>query len=184
MSGNVTAAVLFLVDTLLSLYAMVVLLRFMLQLVRADFYNPLSQFVVRATNPLLRPLRRIIPGAWGIDFAALLLTYLIMLVTVAVLAGIAGAALPLVALLAYALLKGLLLLIHLYFFTILVQVILSWVSPGWSPVAGVLYTLNAPLLRPVQKIIPSLGGIDLSPLIVIILLQFVSFLIPLPGIFR
>lgn len=184
MSGNVTSGVLFLVDTLLSLYAMVVLLRFLLQMVRADFYNPLSQFVVRATNPLLQPLRRVIPGAWGIDFAALLLTWLIMLVTVTLLAMIAGVTLPVIALLGYAVLKGILLLIHLYFFTILVQVILSWVSPGWSPVAGVLYTVNAPLLRPVQKVLPSLGGIDLSPLFVIILLQFVSFLVPLPGIFR
>ena len=184
MSGNVTAAVVFLVNTLLSLYAMAVLLRFLLQLVRADFYNPLSQFVVRATNPLLRPLRRLIPGAWGIDFAALLLAYLIMLLTIWALAAIAGASLPLVSLLGYALLKGILLFIHLYFFTILVQVILSWVNPGWSPVAAVLHTLNAPLLRPVQKILPSLGGIDLSPLLVIILLQFVSFLVPLPGLFR
>lgn len=184
MNGNVTSGLLFLVDTLLSLYAMVVLLRFLLQMVRADFYNPLSQFVVRATNPLLRPLRKVIPGVWGIDFAALLLTYLIMLLTVALLAAIAGASLPLLALLGYALLKTMLLVIHLYFFTILVQVILSWVSPGWSPVAAVLYTINAPLLRPVQKILPSMGGLDLSPLLVIILLQFVSFLIPLPGIFR
>lgn len=184
MSGNIASAVVFLVDTLLSLYGMVVLLRFLLQMVRADFYNPLSQFVVRATNPLLRPLRRVIPGAWGIDFAALLLTWLIMLVTVGAISMIVGLSPPLFALLGYALLKGVLLVIHLYFFTILVQVILSWVSPGWSPVAGVLYTLNAPLLRPVQKILPSLSGIDLSPLLVIILLQFVSFLIPLPGIFR
>lgn len=184
MNGNVTAAVLFLVNTLLSLYAMVVLLRFILQLVRADFYNPLSQFVVRATNPLLRPLRRIIPGAWGIDFAALLLTYLVALITVALLAMIAGASPANIALLGYALLKCVLLVIHLYFFTILVQVILSWVSPGWSPVAGMLYTLNEPLLRPFRKILPSLGGIDLSPLFAIILLQFVSFLVPLPPVFR
>ncbi|HEX6930218.1 MAG TPA: YggT family protein [Gammaproteobacteria bacterium] len=184
MSGNFAAAVLFLVNTLLSLYGMVVLLRFLLQLVRADFYNPLSQFVVRATNPLLRPLRRVVPGAWGIDFAALLLTYLVALVTVAALVAIAGASLPAPLLLGYALLKCILLLIHLYFFTILVQVILSWVSPGWSPVASMLHSLNEPLLRPFRRILPSLGGLDLSPLFAIILLQFVSFLIPLPGMLR
>lgn len=184
MMGNVTGAVLFLVNTLLSLYAMVILLRFILQLVRADFYNPLSQFVVKATNPLLRPLRRIVPGLRGIDFAALLLTYLVALLTVAVLSFIAGAQPTVVALALYAFMKCLLLLIHLYFFTILVQVILSWVSPGWSPVSAVLHSLNAPLLRPIQKILPTMGGIDLSPLLVIILLQFVSFLVPLPAIFR
>lgn len=184
MSGNVSAAVLFLVNTLVSLYAMVVLLRFLLQLVRADFYNPLSQFVVRATNPLLRPLRRVIPGAWGIDFAALLLYYVVALVTVAVLLAIAGHGIPLLGIFFYAALKCIVLLIHLYFFTILVQVILSWVSPGWSPVASMLHTLNEPLLRPFRKIIPSLGGLDLSPLFAIILLQFVNFLIPLPGLLR
>ncbi|HEX6929899.1 MAG TPA: YggT family protein [Gammaproteobacteria bacterium] len=180
MSGNVSSAVLFLVNTLFGLYAMVVLLRFLLQMVRADFYNPLSQFVVKATNPLLRPLRRVIPGAFGIDFAALLLFYLVALVTVALLAAIAGISLPVLWLLGYAVLKCVLLLLHLFFFTILVQVILSWVSPGWSPVGAVLYAVNAPLLRPFQKIIPPLGGLDLSPLFAIILLQFLSFLVPLP----
>lgn len=184
MSGNFSAATLFLVNTLLSLYGMVVLLRFLLQLVRADFYNPLSQFVVRATNPLLKPLRRIVPGAWGIDFASLLLLYLIALATVALLAAIADATVAPPLLLGYAALKCVVLLIHLYFFTILIEVILSWVNPGWSPVANMLHRLNEPLLGPFRKILPSLGGIDLSPLFAIILLQFISFLIPLPGLLR
>ena len=184
MSGNFASATLFLVNTLCSLYAMVVLMRFLLQLVRADFYNPLSQFVVRATNPLLRPLRRVIPGAFGIDFAALVLVYLVALVTIALLAAIAGASLPLPMLLGYALLKVVVLLIQLYFFTILVQVILSWVNPGWSPVAALLHSINDPLLRPFRRILPSLGGIDLSPLFAVILLQFLTFLVPLPALLR
>lgn len=184
MSGNFSSALLFLVNTLLSLYAMVILLRFVLQLVRADFYNPLSQFTVKATNPLLRPLRRIIPGAGGIDIAALVLAFLVALVTVALLAAIAGVSVPPLMLVIYALMKTVVLFIRLYFFTIIVQVILSWVSAGWSPVAGVLYAVNAPLLRPFQRLMPPLGGIDLSPLFAIILLQFVGFLVPLPGIFR
>ncbi|HEX7048067.1 MAG TPA: YggT family protein [Gammaproteobacteria bacterium] len=180
MSGNFASAILFLVNTLLGLYGMVVLLRFLLQLVRADFYNPLSQFVVKATNPLLRPLRRAIPGAFGIDFAALLLFYLVALITIALLAAIAGVSLPVLWLLGYAVLKCVLLVLQLYFLTILVQAILSWVRPGWSPVSAVLHAINAPLLRPFQKIIPPLGGIDLSPLFAIILLQFLTFLVPLP----
>ena len=184
MNGNVASAVLFLVNTLLSLYGMVVLLRFLLQMVRADFYNPLSQFVVKATNPLLRPLRRVIPGAFGIDFAALVLFYLVALVTVALLAAIAGASLPPLLLLWYAVLKCIVLLFRLYFFTILVQAIMSWVSPGWSPVSALLHALNDPLLRPFRKIIPPLGGIDLSPLFAIILLQFLGFLVPLPPVLR
>ena len=182
--NNVPGALIFLVNTLLSLYGMVVLLRFVLQLVRADFYNPLSQFVVKATNPLLKPLRRIIPGFRGIDVAALLLAYAVAVVTVFALVAIAGAQLAVPMLLVYAALKSVVWLIQLYFFTILVQVILSWVSQGWNPVAAVLYSVNGPLLRPFQRLLPPLGGIDLSPLFAIILLQFVSHLIPLPALLR
>lgn len=184
MNGNVPGALIFLVNTLLSLYGMVILLRFVLQLVRADFYNPLSQFVVKATNPLLKPLRRVIPGAWGIDFAALVLAYAVAVITVLALLAIAGAGAPVPMLLVYAALKCIVWVIQLYFFTILVQVIMSWVSQGWNPVAGVLHTVNAPLLRPFQRILPPLGGIDLSPLFAIILLQFVSYLVPLPALLR
>jgi len=184
MSGNFSGAFVFLVNTLLSLYAMAVLLRFLLQLVRADFYNPLSQFVVKATNPLLRPLRRVVPGAMGMDIAALLLFYLVALITVALLALIAGAALPAIYLLWFALLKCLVIAIQLYFFTILIQVILSWVSQGWNPIAAALFSINEPLLRPFRRLLPSMGGFDLSPLFAIILLQFVSYLIPLPPLFR
>lgn len=184
MSGNLPGALIFLVDTLLSLYGMVILLRFVLQLVRADFYNPLSQFVVKATNPLLKPLRRVIPGAWGIDFAAIVLAYIVAIATVLALLGIAGAGVPGAMLLIWAALKCLVWLLQLYFFTILVQAIMSWVSQGWNPVAGVLHTVNAPLLRPFQRLLPPLGGIDLSPLLAIILLQFLTYLVPLPGLLR
>lgn len=184
MTANVSGALIFLVNTLLSLYAMAVLLRFILQMVRADFYNPLSQFVVRATNPLLRPLRKVIPGAWGIDFASLLLFYLVALVTVAALMALAGAQPPPLSVFYYGFLKCLVLTIHLYFFTVIVQVIMSWVSQGWNPVSAMLYTINAPLLRPFRRILPSLGGLDLSPLFALILLQFVNYLIPLPGLLR
>src|SRR5690606_37428076 len=184
MNGNFSGALIFLVNTLLGLYAMTILLRFLLQLVRADFYNPLSQFVVKVTNPLLRPLRRIIPGAMGLDLAALLLFYLVALITVALLALIAGATLPAAYLLWFALLKCIVIAIQLFFFTILIQVILSWVAQGWHPVAGALHAVNEPLLRPFRRLLPPLGGFDLSPLFAIILLQFLSFLIPLPPLFR
>lgn len=184
MTGNFSTALIFLVNTLLSLYAMVVLLRFILQMVRADFYNPLSQFVVRATNPLLRPLRKVVPGAWGIDFASLLLFYLVALITVAALIALAGRQPPLLWVFYYGFLKCLVLTIHLYFFTIIVQVIMSWVSQGWNPVSALLYTINEPLLRPFRRILPSLGGLDLSPLFALILLQFINYLIPLPGLLR
>lgn len=172
------SAGLFLVDALLSLYAMAILLRFLLQLVRADFYNPLSQFVVRVTNPPLKPLRRLVPGIGGIDVAALLLLYLFALFTVFVLLLLAGVEAPPAWVLIAALIKCVTWLLNLYFFTILLQVILSWVSQGgYHPVAAALYAINAPLLRPFRRIIPPMGGFDLSPLFVLLLLQAAKILV-------
>lgn len=185
MSGNFGTAFIFLVNTLFSLYIMTIILRLLLQLRRADFYNPLSQFVVLATNPLLKPLRRIIPGYYGIDFAALLLAYLFSLLAIVAVVWLAGAELNPPVLLWWGLLKLLVITIQLYFFTILVQVILSWVNPGsYNPVTAVLYSLNEPVLKPFRRFIPPLGGFDLSPVFAIILLQFVNYLIPLPGLLR
>lgn len=176
--GGAQSALIFLVDTLLSLFAMAIWLRFLLQLVRADFYNPLSQFVVRATNPLLKPLRRLIPGIGGVDVAALVLVYAFAVFTVFVLLLLAGASLPIAWVLVAALLKGITWLINLYFFTILVQVILSWVAQGgYHPIAGVLYSINAPLLRPFRRILPPMGGFDLSPLFALLLLQAANILV-------
>lgn len=182
MSGNFGSAFAFLADTLVGLYVMAVLLRFVLQWRRADFYNPLSQFVVVVTNPLLKPLRRVIPGWRGLDIAALVLAYLISLLLILSLGLILhGAVIPAPWLLYYGLLKLLVLFLQLYFFTIIIQALLSWVSPGgYNPVAMVLFSVNEPLLRPFRRILPPMGGFDLSPLFALILLQFLIHLIPLP----
>lgn len=182
MSGNFGSAFAFLVNTLVGLYVMTILLRFVLQWRRADFYNPLSQFVVVVTNPLLKPLRRVIPGWRGLDIAALVLAYVISVLLVLSLGLIArGVTLPVEWLLYYALLKLAVIFLQLFFFTILIQVILSWVSPGgYNPVALALFSVNEPLLRPFRRILPPIGGLDLSPLFALILLQFLTYLIPLP----
>jgi YggT family protein len=178
MGGGPQSALMFLVNALLTLYGIVILLRFLMQLVRADFYNPLAQFVVRATNPVLKPIRRVIPGVGGVDVAALVLLYVFAVLTVSLLLLIASAKASIAWVLIAALLKCLTWLINLYFFTILVQVILSWVSQGrYHPLAGVLISINAPLLRPFQRILPPMGGFDLSPLLALLLLQAFNILI-------
>ncbi|MDX1442542.1 MAG: YggT family protein [Gammaproteobacteria bacterium] len=181
--GGAQNALIFLVDAILTLYALVILLRFLLQVVRADFYNPLSQFVVRATNPVLKPLRRIIPGVGGVDVAALVLLYLFALLTVTILLLIAGIALNPATIAIAALVKCVTWVINLYFFTIIIQVILSWVSQGgYHPVAGALMAINAPLLRPFRRAIPPMGGFDLSPLFVLLLLQAANILLQGTGL--
>ncbi|MGH8373405.1 MAG: YggT family protein [Gammaproteobacteria bacterium] len=175
-----TQALIFIINTLFGLYSAAILLRVLLQWVRADFYNPLSQAIVKLTNPPLRPLRRLIPGWRGIDFAALLLAALIQLINVLLVLWIASVAANTVSIIFWTLLKLIFILVNLYFFSILLEAILSWTGQGHSnPVGRMLWQVNAPLLAPVRRVLPPLGGLDLSPLVVIILLQVINILLPL-----
>jgi YggT family protein len=186
MYGNATDALLFLVDTLFALYIIVVLLR-ILMAYHADFYNPIWQFVQPVTQPPVGLLARVIPR-WGrFDVAAAVFVLVLCFVNIQVdiwLYPLDLRAQPLMALW-WSVLKAGVLLCNLYFFTILVQVLVSWLSPGThSPATAVLWNLNEPLLRPVRQYLPPVGGLDISPLVVIIALQVVSRLLPLPGLFR
>lgn len=175
-----TQALIFVINTLLGLYSAAILLRLLLQWVRADFYNPLSQAIVKLTNLPLLPLRRLIPGWRRIDFAALVLAALIQLVNVLLVLWIASMSATIVATLFWTLLKLIFILVNLYFFSILLEAILSWTGQGhYNPIGRMLWQLNAPLLGPVRRVLPPFGGLDLSPLIVIILLQVINILLPL-----
>jgi len=178
MTGLNMAAI-YLVQTLGSLYLLIVLLRFILQLVRADFYNPLSQFIVRATKPLLLPLRRIIPGWAGIDFASLVLALIIQLALMAVIIKLMGYALPgILQLLAWSLVALTALFLKVFFFALIISVILSWVAPGSSnPAALLVNQLCEPVLAPIRKILPSMGGLDLSPIFAFIALNLLQMLV-------
>lgn len=169
-------AVLFLIDTAFSLYLMVVILRLWLQLVRADFYNPFSQFVVKATNPLVLPLRRVIPSIGRLDTATLILAYSIMLVKLLVLQLIQAGQVVLVPSLILSLIFLIKEILTLLFWILVIRALLSWFSQGRSPVEHVMHQLTEPLLRPVRNILPPLGGLDLSVLVVLIGLQFLNIL--------
>ncbi|HET7923092.1 MAG TPA: YggT family protein [Gammaproteobacteria bacterium] len=179
-TGRGIQALVFVINTLFGLYTAAVLLRLLLQWVRADFYNPFSQAIVKLTNLPLKPLRRVIPGWRGMDFAALVLAALVQLVNVLLALWIAGVPAALLAVAVWTLLKLVFILVNLYFFSILLEAILSWTGQGhYNPFSRVLRQLNAPLLGPVRRVLPSLGGLDLSPLVIIILLQVVNILLPL-----
>ncbi|MGD8911992.1 MAG: YggT family protein [Candidatus Thiodiazotropha sp.] len=168
----------FLVQTLFGLYILAVMLRFLLQLVRADFYNPISQFLVKATNPPLKPLRRIIPGIGGIDLSSLMLAWLLKAIELFLVLSITGNSINLIAPFIWAIPELVELLINIYLFGILIQVILSWVNPGsYNPATALLYSLTGPLMRPAQKILPPMGGIDLSPMLVMIGLILLKMLL-------
>ncbi len=179
MTGSpLSDAGIFLVNTVFGLYILIVALRFLLQCVRADFYNPISQFLVTFTNPPLRFLRRFIPGFAGIDWPSLLLMLALQSLEL-VITGLLGPgqipALPgLLVLSIAALLK---LFIYIFFFAIFIRIIISWVNPGaYNPVTVILHRLTDPLLRPARRLIPPISGLDLSPMVVIVALQLMIIL--------
>jgi len=181
-AGN---ALLFLVNVLFDLYLGALLLRVLLQLTRADFYNPLSQLVWKVTNLPVQPLRAIVPRYRNLDTAALLVLYLVAAIYIAVTSWMLGGAVPLLALIWFALLKCIVLTINFYTLALFVQAILSWMGPGGhNPAASILWSLTEPLLKPVRRFIPPIAGLDLSPLAVMLALQVLIRLIPLPLLFR
>jgi YggT family protein len=153
---------------------MLLVLRVWLQLVRADFYNPLSQFIVKVTNPLVIPLRRIIPGFGGIDISTLVLAFAVATLKFIVLPLLNGGELNILS----ALYLGLIYLIKqtgiLLFMLMLVMALMSWVVQGYNPTQAIFHQLTEPFLKPIRRIVPSIGGLDLSVLIAFLLLNVVN----------
>lgn len=167
----------FLVKTLIDLYVMVLLLRIWMQWSRSDFYNPLSQFVVKITQPVVIPLRRILPSLGPIDSASLLLAFLLTTLKYPLLLLIQVGALSLSPM---NLLVGLLSLVksagYLVFWVVIIRALMSWVSQGRSPVDALLYQLTEPLMAPIRRVIPAMGGIDFSAMAVILILYLFNYL--------
>jgi len=171
-------AVVFLIQTLFGFYILAVMLRFLLQCVRADFYNPLVQFLVRITNPPLLPLRRIVPGYRGLDLAAVVLAFLLQFIEVVLLNALSIQPAGIGGLLLVTVLELVKLLINIYLWGVIIQAVLSWFNPDpYHPAARVLTQLTAPLLRPAQRLLPPISGVDLSPMLVVIALIFISLLL-------
>ncbi|MBB1334117.1 YggT family protein [Pseudoalteromonas sp. SR44-5] len=166
----------FLISTLFDLFLMVVLMRFWLQAAKADFYNPLSQFVVKATSFAVNPLRKIIPGLGGLDLASLLLAFIVAAAKITALIFLVGATWEVGFVLLNALVTVIKEGLNLLFWVLIIRALLSWVSQGNNPVEAVFQQLTEPMLRPIRKVLPPLGGLDLSILVLIIALQFAQFL--------
>lgn len=171
----------FLVSTLFSLYILMILLRTLLAMARADFYNPISQFLVTATDPALRPLRRVLPSIGMIDTAAFFLMFALKILEIWLVALLSGLAIGLGILLLASLFQLLQLVIYVYIFSIIIEAVMSWFAAGGSmrpnPLASLLHSLNRPLLAPLRRILPQTGMIDLSPLVAIIGLNVLLILL-------
>lgn len=175
---NLSGGFYFLIDTIVNLYLYIVIARFVLQVVRADFYNPISQFIVKATSPLLIPMRKVIPGIGGVDVASIVLLYLLVIAKILLIGLIFGQGQVLnPAIAVWALIECASLVINFFIFVIFIMVVLSWLamaSGGYNPVADIIRQMAEPVLAPARKIIPPMGMLDITPMVVLLVLYFIK----------
>ena len=157
----------------INLFTTLILLRLLLQISRADFYNPLSQFIVKVTNPLLKLFRRFIPGFWGFDFAALVLAIFIQSIGVFLSNYLNENITPNIT---TYLLNGFIgviaVFLEIIFFIILIMVVISWVSPNsYHPAASIIRQISEPILSPFRRLLPNIAGLDFSPMLALIIIS-------------
>jgi len=171
--GNATS---FLISALFGMYILAIMLRFLFQWVRADFSNPISQFIYKVTNPPLMPLRRFIPGYRGLDFSAILLMVVLQCVELLIIGLLPGHPMPAFpGLIAWAMAELIGLWINVYIFGIIILAVISWINPtGYNPIVGLISQVTNPVMRPVRRLIPPMSGLDLSPMFALFVLIFVK----------
>ncbi len=176
-----SSSLVFLVQTLGGLYIMAVLLRFLLQIVRADFYNPISQAIVKVTSPLLNPIRKVIPGFGGIDAASLVLALVLQIVLLYLVLAIKGftpAVVPFPTVLTMSLIRLAEHVLDIYMFSLIIIAIASWVAPGsYNPGLMLLHQITEPLSSRVRKFIPPIGGLDFSLMALVIIIVMLKNLL-------
>lgn len=178
MGGSASQAFAFLIETVFQLYIAALMLRVLLEALRADYYNPVCQVLIRITDPLVRPLSKLIPRIGVVSLAGIAWLYILELVLLLILAALGGWAIDWPVLLLLALLRLVRMLLVLYLVLIIVGVILSWVGQGFRhPIVPLVYQLTEPVLAPIRRVLPPLGGFDLSPLVAIIAIQFLIILL-------
>jgi YggT family protein len=180
-NGYLGNAGVFLLQVVFGLYILAVMLRFLLQSVRADYYNPLVQALVRFTDPPLRPLRRVVPGVAGIDLAAVILLLALQMFELFLVGRLVGLDLPIATMILGSIAKLLDLLLSVFLWSILIRVVASWVSPhAHHPALQMVDRLTEPLIMPVRRLLPDLGGLDFSPLVVLVGVQLARMLLVTP----
>jgi YggT family protein len=176
-------ALLFLISTVFDMYLFLLVIRVLLAYAGANYFDPMTQFIIRCTDFAVKPLRRLIPNTRGIEVSTLVLILGIEFVKYLLIASVDISSITLPGLVIIAFADMLKIFLQTMFYAIIMQAILSWVQPG-SPVNGLLYKINAPIMRPIQRLCPAVGGVDISPIPAMILLQLLIIIIvnPLMGI--
>jgi len=167
------------VRTLGSMYLLVVMLRFILQLAKADFYNPISQFAVKATNPLLIPIRRVIPGLMGIDLASLFLAVIVQYAILqACLLMLGHGIINPVMMGIWSIIGVLALTASVYFWGLIIMIVASWIAPqSNNPALMLINQLIAPITEPIRRLLPDMDGIDISPIFAFLIIQVAEIII-------
>lgn len=178
MPPNISSAIVFIINALTSLYLLVLLLRFWMPWLRADFRNPLAQGILRLTSPVVVPLRRIVPSFGRLDTATVLVAFSIQYLTIVLLLLIRGDSAGIAPIALTALVKLTVLSVYLFVYAIFIRIILSWISPGsYNPATAIITTLTDPILRPFRRLLPPLGGFDISPILAIIILVAITIVV-------
>ena len=165
------------------LYLLAVLLRFLLQIAKADFYNPVSQAVVRATDPLVRILRKVIPGYRGIDFSTLILAIVIEAIAICILITLYGGSIPSVGfIVTWAVVGVIYFIVNIYYYAIIGSIIMSFVmlfsgNMNPHPILRLIWQLTEPVMGPLRKVLPPLGGLDFSPILIFIIIGLIQNLL-------
>ncbi len=177
-ASYMTNPIVFLIDTVVSLYVLAILLRFLFQWTRVDFYNPISQFLVKITHPPLKLLRRVVPSIGKIDMASLVLALALQILADFLILALQGEIAGITALVLYSFKQLVEMVLNIFVFAVFARAILSWFDPGnYNPASSILQRLTEPLLSICRKVIPDLGGIDLSPLVALVFLQLAKMMI-------
>jgi len=167
-----TQALYFILKTLAHLYLLLYVLRFWLPLLRVDFHNPIAQAVLRLTSPVIIPIRRFVPAVGRIDTATVLVAFAIECLVIYVLLALRGMTADFTVVAVTSAVELAILSLNMFFFVVLIRIILSWVAPqSYSPVTAMLNTIAEPILRPFRRLVPAIGGLDISPIFAIVLLQ-------------
>lgn len=181
MTQNFIGAGVFLIQTFGSLYLIVVLLRFLMQATRVDYYNPISQAVVQLTNPLVKPLKTLLPAVRGVDFATLLVALLVQLITICLVMFISGHYFILPIYIAWSMVGLLSTILDIYFFALIVMVIASWIAPYSNhPAMTLVHQLTEPVCRPARKLLPPMGGLDFSIILVFVAITLLKSYLLIP----
>jgi YggT family protein len=175
MGQNFANAGIYLIQTFVGLYVLLIMIRFLMQISRVDYYNPICQGIVKFTDPAIGPFRRLIPTVRGVDFATLAVAFVIQLIAVVVIMMLSGYPIIAPLYLAWVALGLFSMILNIYFFALIIMVISSWIAPSSNhPALALVHQITDPICIPARKLLPAMGGLDLSIIIVFAALHIID----------